>query len=286
MDSYAIAARRIGIILLQPLLIALAIFASVRMEVPIALTIIFLVVIGELIVIFSNLKMRYWFPLLPAYLTAGSIFVLASIDSKNFDLSWILYPSLCLVGIQIAIMIIAAYMEHFPKHEQSKLKSVYDACFKESTVKHENLFKPSRSLIFASILQIIVLVCLILFPFDIDIKTIYLYLAFVLNIIVPIILKIKLRHCTVTIAISLLTLSLILIELDDFGDEMDILLLYLLAMAQLIIVSVYSIVKLGIKYYRFHRNLRAGESDNNNNNYDYEAWNSPSGTNQKAPGEN
>jgi hypothetical protein len=125
-----ITKRRIGVILLQAMLaVLIGVAVNGVGHIPFIFALPIVVVIAEIVeltMIFSNLKMRYWFPSLPIYLF---IIGFSSVCFANLDIptsvKFLMPLVLFSVTFQIIAMLVISAAEHVPK---SKLmKHIYNA---------------------------------------------------------------------------------------------------------------------------------------------------------------
>ncbi|MDR1638362.1 MAG: hypothetical protein LBT59_01595 [Clostridiales bacterium] len=275
--------RRIGVILLQAILVVIIVRTIAKHEIPMVLAIFSALVIGELIVIFSNLKMRYWFPSLPVYFFLGAYSLGPDfLFSNPYDPDFILYSTLWLAVIQIIIMIAVTIMEHNSKLETSKLKIIKTACFGEHSETNINIFKPWRDLIYAVILQMATFIYLYFndamdyeINYNIPTMPLLVIVPIVLVAFIPIVLKLKIRYWALSIGVFgfLVDIS----SHSNLSVGVAYIVFILLAFAQVLVISAYSLVRFVIRF------CKALKTDNS---YDSKAWDSLSEPLQKAPGQN
>jgi hypothetical protein len=256
------------------ILVHLIIFTIKKNHIPIGLAIFSTLVIGELIVIFSNLKMRYWFPSLPVYFIVGAYSLGPdSFFSTTFDPELIMYSTLCSVAIQIIIMITVTFVEHTSKLETSKLKIIKTACLGENTETNINIFKPSKKLIYAVIIQMVAYTS-DYFWFTEFYKTLIL-LSFAVVSIIPIILKVKFRYWALSMGVTGF--------LADFMNHYKLpencadYLFGCLVAVQVLVIPICFIVRFIIRYIRARKSV---------NSIDSGAWDSPGENLVKTPGQN
>ncbi|MDR1639919.1 MAG: hypothetical protein LBT59_09520 [Clostridiales bacterium] len=238
-------------------------------KVPILSAIFVTLLIGEQIVVLSNLKMRYWFPSLPVYFAVGVFCASGSLLFLEINPVFILiFSTIFSLVIQIVLMIYVTRMENNPTFKF--LNIINYANFDESTEnnKIENIYKPSKTLILAVVFQTTLYFCCF-FIFELILDLWFCIVPLIMAASIPIILKFKIRYWALSIGVfgfldSILSSYGLLL---NFGAQFLILPLMIV---QLLAISVYSIVRLKTRYHRFLSN----------------ALNSPDEQLQKAPGQN
>jgi hypothetical protein len=199
-SNYMITAfpRRIGVILLQAILAVLVMAAIEEIKIPLVAGIISALVIGQLIVVLSNLKMRYWFPSLPIYIAIGS-FSFGPPNFNAYDFWHVMLSAIVLAAIQIIIMIVLTLFENSPKYEHSLLRTLYDACFAKGAARHENLFALPKDAYLPILLQMgIYIYCNINSSYFVQ----FIFLLLLLLPFVSILFKIKLGYFVLSFGIS------------------------------------------------------------------------------------
>jgi hypothetical protein len=146
--------NKIGVILLHSILIVLISITVMSRTIPLVpAAFISLAIIG-LIVIFSSLKMRYWFPSLPMYIVILSYHWVTPIFTGMYDIEFFHSSTLFSVSLQIVIMIVITCIEHYSNPEGA----LYKSCFGEGLVAPKSIFKLSKKVAYAIILQILIFI--------------------------------------------------------------------------------------------------------------------------------
>jgi hypothetical protein len=259
----AVFARRIGVILLQAVLTFFIIFSLDDLyDMPIATAVFLILVIGELMVILSNLKMRYWFPLLPYYFILGvSTWIHFLLDYyPELFMFLIVFPLAC----QIIIMIIVSIVERTPKSDKSLLRTIYAACFAEDSKTHKNIFTPPKEAYLPIFIQFVITLIAHIYSYNIYLlnhfdhffylKEYFFALLFVLSLI-PIFLKINLRYWVLSIGVSGLVTAF-LYYYDIYIYSYQELFFLGICFAQLLVISAYFILRFFVYFIKIRIRIR------------------------------
>jgi hypothetical protein len=230
-------ARRIGVILLQAILAILIFFTVNALSIPLPLGIIFALVTGELVVILSNLKMRYWFPSLPIYLAYGAAYM-------SFSPSYADWTAICiaLAAFQMLFMFFASLTDDMMKHEKTILKKIYKACF-EKTESHPNLFKLSEKACWPIIIQLVLYVSILIVR-DTSFYLIYLLLLLIAFPFIAKFLKLNLKYWIFSLGVFAF---LIAFGEHYFESSTDIIDIIVISFIQLFVISGCFVIRFIVK---------------------------------------
>jgi hypothetical protein len=261
----AVFARRIGVILLQVVLIFLLILNRDHLfEFPIVATIFLALVIGELMVILSNLKMRYWFPLLPYYFVFGvSEWFHLSLD---YDLDLLMFLIVFPLACQIIIMLIVSIVEPKPKSDKSMLRTIYAACFAEETRTHNNIFTLPKEAYLPIFLQLIITVTAHIYSYNnysyYRFTQFFYFREYIFSLLfslclIPIFLKINLRYWVLSIGMSGLVSAFLYYE-SLYNNHQEFL-FPAICFAQLLVISTYFIIRFIINFTKNRKPIKTYE---------------------------
>jgi hypothetical protein len=249
-----------GLILLQAILAVAFVFtfnANLYRDISHTKGYVFTIAAVALIVVFSNLKMRYWFPSLPLYLLMVVFWMNGIVF---FKLQYFMISLMLTVMLQCIIMVVVSYLERKPKDENFIFRVNYAACFAGDPKKRNNLFNASAKVILPIFIQIALNVAsyivLYLFYRTNRLHNIYFNESFLIVIVVltvsALLFKMNIRYWILTIGISGIVLSF-MCYYNIYLNFNHIVLFRVTTHAQLIAIASYFTIRFFMYFVKIFR---------------------------------
>jgi hypothetical protein len=243
-------AKGTGVILLQGLLALIATTSVLNVEMPIVQAVICVLVIFELIVIFSNLKMRYWFPALPIHFTLAA----DALGDTSFNGDLLVSATLYAVIFQFVVLIVVSLAEYVAEPNSksySTFSLLYESCFRDNAYSTPNMFILAKGASSAILLQTAMFICIQrIFHPSIDSPQL-MQIAFALSF-AAVLMRTKIRHWILSFGLYICLAKFIdkysLGESNYNADEFNKLL-----SAQLLVIFVYFVLRFLFNYFRLRK---------------------------------
>jgi hypothetical protein len=243
-------AKGTGVILLQGLLALIATTSVLNVEMTIVQAVICVLVIFELIVIFSNLKMRYWFPALPIHFTLAA----DALGDTSFNGDLLVSATLYAVIFQFVVLIVVSLAEYVAEPNSksySTFSLLYESCFRDNAYSTPNMFILAKGASSAILLQTAMFICIQrIFHPSIDSPQL-MQIAFGLSF-AAVLMRTKIRHWILSFGLYICLAKFIdkysLGESNYNADEFNKLL-----SAQLLVIFVYFVLRFLLNYFRLRK---------------------------------
>jgi hypothetical protein len=244
-------AKGCGLIVLSSAFVILALYyldeiSPDLLDTPIFITIINCLIIGGVLLIFSNMKLRYWFPSLPI----NFLFLIFYYFVDDF-MSWDFYLAIvaffaALQAIILFISTVSSIAIESSKSGHGKIKTIYSSCFCSDSATPQKLLSIPRGAVAAIILQAAMFI-LIQFSTKESLEPVSLIFIMVSLGLCAFFMKINIRHWFISLPVCFILSQLCEIS-DILKYRMDIFDWAFFYFIELSFTLVYFIARFIIKY--------------------------------------